>query len=122
MSIYSMKSEKQKSLSMERKEKMSYESRYDTARNEGKAVARKLLDDMNCLSQGKAFIDGFVTEITSEHRTLQQGVGRLVVELLKAWSHAHEDSRFDARNQATVEFAAAAIAKFEEKDMHLPMI
>ena len=47
----------------------------------------------------------FVAEVTRDHRTIQQNVGRVLEE----WARACDDGEFDARNEGICQFAKAAI-------------
>ena len=53
--------------------------------------------------------DEFVAEVTRDHRTIQQNVGRVIVALLEEWARACDDGEFDARNEGICQFAKAAI-------------
>jgi len=47
----------------------------------------------------------FVNFILSDHRTLQQNMGRIVAELIKGWAEDAENGHYDLRNEATVLWA-----------------
>ena len=64
----------------------------------------------------------FSSLITREHRTIQQNIGRVVIQLLEAWSEQFNDGVFDARNEAICKFAADAIRSTEPNDRILPYI
>lgn len=49
--------------------------------------------------------DDFVEAMLNEHRTIQQNFTRLVARYLGELAKLHDKGRFDARNQASVEFA-----------------
>ena len=80
------------------------------------AAAKATMDVLNTLGSEKAVIDAFVGEVLNEHRTVQQGMGRLVCALIEGWAAAYESGRYDLRNEATVTWAA----KLELP--HLPLI
>lgn len=49
--------------------------------------------------------DDFVEAMLNEHRTLIQNFTRLVADFLSKLAEHHDEARFDARNQASIEFA-----------------
>lgn len=62
--------------------------------------------------------DKFCDEMLNEHRTLQQNFTRLCFEWIKACS----ESRFDARNEASVKACKELQKVIEEKELYLPYI
>jgi len=44
----------------------------------------------------------FVKGVLRQHRTLQQGIGRMVFKLIIAWAQECEKGYYDGRNEATV--------------------
>jgi len=49
--------------------------------------------------------------LATDHRTLQQTMGRLVVALIAEWAEAYDTHQFDDRNEGTVKWAAEVQAK-----------
>ncbi len=49
--------------------------------------------------------DDFIEAMLNEHRTIQQNFTRLVADYLSRLAEQFDEGRFDARNQASVEFA-----------------
>lgn len=64
----------------------------------------------------------FLEVITVEHRTIQQSLGRLVVELIERWADNYRNERFDLRNASTVEFANLVVTRVSLNDRLLPYI
>ena len=69
----------------------------------------KALADFGTLWNLGSDRDEFVAEVTRDHRTIQQNVGRVIVALLEEWARACDDGEFDARNEGICQFAKAAI-------------
>lgn len=65
---------------------------------EATQAADALTDYVNVM--GRKY-GAFVAAILRSHRTLQQNVMRMFMQLVKAWS----ESRYDGRNEATVKLA-----------------
>lgn len=62
--------------------------------------------------------EDFCNEMLREHRTLQQNFTRLCFDWIKACS----ESRFDARNEASVKACKELQKVIEENDLFLPYI
>ena len=76
---------------------------------EGLKVGEELLRAVNNLGLEGEVIQGFVEAVIYDHRTLQQGVGRLVRALLTEWAAEYEKGHYDERNQATLTWAHEAV-------------
>ena len=66
--------------------------------------------------------NALVDTILRDHRTIQQGIGRIVIQLIEAWSNAYEDRRYDARNEAICKFANTCMKNTDVRDRALPFI
>ena len=66
-----------------------------------KELAEQLVNSVNCFSyDSKEFVD----TILRSHRTLQQGVFGLFLQVIEAWSKLDENSS-DLRNEYTVKMS-----------------
>jgi hypothetical protein len=65
---------------------------------------------------------GFMLEIQKTHRTLQQGIGRIMVSLISQWASDYGYRNYDGRNEAVCELAHQIMAKVDPKYMQLPLI
>jgi hypothetical protein len=79
---------------------MEFEDYKAEKRQQGVDLAKAMTQSVNTMSFEKEFMAGFIEEMTTSHPTLQQGVMRLIYQLMIAWSKRH----FDGRNEATVKF------------------
>ena len=66
------------------------------------AAAREFSRAVNELSFDS---DAFAKELRSDHRSIQQNVGRVVFELLSQWAQDYETGNYDLRNEDTVRAA-----------------
>jgi len=78
-------------------------------------AANALTDYVNVL--GRSY-GAFVNAILRSHRTLQQNVMRVFIQLCKAWS---EERSYDARNADTIALAKRIIEAVED-EVYLPHI
>jgi len=79
---------------------MEFEDYKAEKRQQGVDLAKAMTQSVNSMSFEKEFMAGFIGEMTTSHPTLQQGVMRLIYQLMIALSKGH----FDDRNEATVKF------------------
>lgn len=84
----------------------------------GKKMAMDFSDFVNSFSTDK---EGFVEEINRTHRTLQQSMFRIIIDLIKMWSDMYENKRYDLRNEKTCELCNKIYKEFE-KDLYVPFI
>jgi hypothetical protein len=82
---------------------------------EAQQAADALTDYVNVL--GRRY-SGFVAAILRSHRTLQQNVMRMFMELVKAWS---EQRHYDDRNAGTIELAKLIVEAVGDR-AYLPHI
>lgn len=83
-------------------------------------AAEALLNAVNPIGfDAQLFADRLVS---FGHRTLQQGVMRIIVALLRRWASDYNRGTFDARNEATCRISAEIITKLHEDSLHLPFI
>ena len=74
-------------------------------------VAKDMVDMVNNMSFSST---DFVNEVTRSHRTLQQSVFRLFMDLLKEWSEMEANGSYDLRNEKTVKTAKLFIESYKE--------
>jgi len=77
----------------------------------GEKMAKEL---SNFVNNFNCDVDGFVREITNQHRTLQQNAFRLFMRCIVEWAN-RDDCQFDLRNEATVKICKE-IMKIENCD------
>lgn len=70
-------------------------------KEDAQQAARALAEFANWASTDE--FEEFVNTLTSEHRTLQQSVFRLMTECIRGWSDCYDEEWYDLRNEATVE-------------------
>ena len=90
------------------------------AQQDGRNLAREVFAKLNVMSYEDNFIEGFLDGLSREHRTLQQGFGRLMFKIIRHFADEYEDGRFDARN-ASLCAACHEMAKISDK-MPMPFI
>ena len=85
-------------------------------------LARKLADLMgryfNTYSDRER-ADLLVKEVSRQHRTLQQSIGKYIIAQIKAWA---ETEHYDLRNEATVMLCRKIMENLKDEETHLPMI
>lgn len=86
----------------------------EQARQDGKDLAREVFAKINVMSTEEEFAEGFLEQVSQEHRTLQQGFGRLLFKIIDHFADERDKGRFDARNQALV-FACAELKPIIDK-------
>ena len=84
---------------------MGTESSYQR-KEAAKKAANDLMDFLNDMSVDK---QTFAETILNSHRTLQQGLFKVFMILVKSWALAYKERRYDLRNEATCERAAAML-------------
>ncbi len=63
-------------------------------------------------------INEVVSEITGDHRTLQQSAMReLVMPILRQWAKDFDENYFDLRNEQTVKMAKVMVTAWEKEEM-----
>ena len=87
-----------------------------TERMTGTEVARAMTDALNVMGSEKEFAEAFVLEILKSHRTLQQAVGRVVVELIKKNAEEFDQGYCDLRNEAWLRLCSDIICAASNKD------
>ena len=82
----------------------------------GQAAAKALADLVNAFAfEG---VEAFVAEITCRtHRTLQQGVGRVVFALLRGWATNHREGNCDLRNEAICGLSVKILDMLEKAEI-----
>jgi hypothetical protein len=85
----------------------------------GIKIAGELADLLNRFDY-KPFHDGFFLGLTRQHRTLQESVGRLIVNTLHAYGEL-DDCQYDARNEAFVKLCRK-LKPILDEDGCLPFI
>lgn len=69
----------------------------------GTEIAKDITVMVNSISYSSR---EFVEEIIISHRTIQQSIFRLIIDLLKAWESMYIKGNYDLRNEHTVKFAS----------------
>ena len=72
--------------------------------NKGIKIANDFANALNSMTFDKEVIEGFITGITTQHRTIQQSSMRAIYSLLMKWAEMGEQGIFDSRNESTVKF------------------
>jgi hypothetical protein len=93
---------------------------YNEEAAQGVALARRVSDAVNRLGDD-VLVQAFVLEMSRQHRTLQQGYGRLLVESIREFARMEKDGCFDGRNEATVKLCKDLMPIIEKKG-NLPLI
>ena len=75
----------------------------------GREVAEALLGALNNMSYDKDVMDGFISQVASSHRTIQQSSAKLVFALIEKWAKMGEERNFDLRNEATVQMSQKCV-------------
>ena len=78
---------------------ISYEEHVANRKQESKEEAEKLARDLGNFVNGGGDQEAFIAAIQREHRTNQQGIFRLIGEIIKAWALAYVDKEYDLRNE-----------------------
>lgn len=88
----------------------------------GRKLAVAIADGANNLGYEGEFIKGFLDGMDRQHRTRQQGVGRLIVAYLQHVKSAGDISTdyYDGRNAGFVKFAQSIRAQLD--DAYLPFV
>ena len=92
--------------------------------NEGTGVriAKDLTGMVNIIGNSHAPQD-FVDYIMNDtHRTLQQGVFRIIVMLIRQGADDYHNRCYDGRNEASMAMCAKIIEKLDDRDLILPTI
>jgi len=84
-----------------------------------KEAAHLLMRHLNVFSFNN---EAFAKAICNDHRTLQQSAMRAFLACIQQWKEAHDEGRYDMRNEATVRLAKKMLEAVDEKDLYLPMI
>jgi hypothetical protein len=85
------------------------------------AISR-VLDAVNSTSLNDKEVNDAVRRVTSEHRTLQQGLMRLMVAIILEWAEFEKKGLFDLRNEACVKLARKFVDATEFNDRFMPFI
>lgn len=88
-----------------------------------KEIAKEISRAVNRISSGRGTLEALAEELSTDHRTLQQGImAGLVVPLLRLWAADFESGHYDDRNEATVKAAYAAIEWIDKASPGFPFI
>lgn len=71
------------------------------------AAFRDLVKELNSFGSDRD-IKNMVRQFRTEHRTLQQSVGRLIYAIIRAGAMDYQDDRYDLRNEAFLKFCHEA--------------
>ena len=69
-------------------------------REEGKRIVKSLSDAVNVMGFQDFVIEGMIEEFQRTHPTLQQGIGRVIIELIQHGAEQYELGHYDLRNEA----------------------
>lgn len=69
----------------------------------GNDVAEDLFRALNWMGAEGDTIKGFLGQVSTQHRTLQQAFGNLLIACIKQFAQMHRDGHFDLRNEALCE-------------------
>jgi hypothetical protein len=83
----------------------------------GREVAQDLMKLLNMMGGNKAAEKALIEGITTDHRTLQQAAGGLVIKLIKEWSDQESKGYYDGRNEALVKFCSKLVNHPDFKDV-----
>ena len=86
----------------------------------GQEVAKDLFDALNWMSMEKEVIQGFMNQVQSTHRTLQQNFGGLLIAAIKHFAEMYDKGWYDARNEALCKMCKAMQSTVNTA--HLPFI
>jgi len=86
-------------------------------RGDAKEMAELMADFVNVMDGDRE--RRFVEEMALQHRTLQQGFTRLMIEWIK---HLAKVKHYDPRNEASVMLARKIKERLDETDLHMPLI
>jgi len=84
-------------------------------KREAHEVAITLMDYLNSFDDTKAVY--LAKELRREHRTMQQGLFRAIMELMSQWAKDADDNWYDDRNMATVLAAREIMRKFDKESI-----
>jgi hypothetical protein len=86
--------------------------------------AKAALEALRQLADTAAGVDALKRALEMEHRTNQQLICRAVVALLEKWNADAKagPGYYDARNEASVEFARAVFENVPERKRYFPYI
>lgn len=84
-------------------------------------VYQNLIQFINTLSR-KSHVQAFTRLVIREHRTLQQSLVRLCMEIIIAVGKQEETSDFDGRNELAVRLCADITKEFGDRMDSLPLI
>lgn len=99
------------------------EERKQRIQEEARKAVEELSRFVNVLGEDKERADAFVEYVRREHRTLQQGMMKLVVAMLEGWDKALDDHDYDLHNEATCRLAKKLLSATGDKyDRFLPCI
>lgn len=83
--------------------------------SKGLQMAEEFSDFVNVNSSKK---QEFANGVTSSHRFLQQEMFLSMLKCMENWAEAHEDNRYDARNEYTVKASQIMIEALKEKGLY----
>ena len=86
---------------------------------EAKEIAQKMSRYVNGWHN---HIDDIVSELSNDHRTLQQGVTRFCVKWLEDCARKEKENLFDLRNEASCKLGKAFVEKISDRERILPFI
>ena len=86
------------------------------ARTTGKEVAEKVSDFVNS-AFGSERVD-FVETVVSDHRTLQQDMFKMFLGCIQEWAVAHDNDRYDARNEYTVKASKVMMEALKKEGLY----
>ena len=93
------------------------------ARDQGTQVAKDLCSVLNNMTYEEDVIESFIEQLSREHRTLQQGFGRMLVAAIVHFDKMHSAGTYDLRNEATCQMCRALRERLEEGPLkYLPFI
>lgn len=85
----------------------------------GYQAYKQLSDFVNTMG---ADYENFVAAALNDHRTLQQNVMRLFLQLVEGWAQMYDEGFYDERNEATCRLAKKIHELVQAEGMTLPLI
>jgi len=78
----------------------------------GVLVGQEIMRNINRVSDRGDFARGIAEAVFSDHRTLQQGFGNILLEVIEQGAIEHQKGHMDLRNQSFLTWCRNVVSNF----------
>jgi len=90
--------------------------------NEEKIVYEMLSKYLNNYLVDEESFEKFANMVNTDHRTLQQKLFRLMIQVIRRWATSYKEGTYDERNEATCKLSSEIMAMLGFDNWNIPFV